>query len=184
MTRMNTILIALFAIFSLGLVAACDSDGGTSSRLGNNSNQSGDDEQDSNGDDEQDSDSDSDSDSVDRGSVADTVVGAWTGAGTANTSQGKVRFEWGWYLCSDMRMYGFSKIDSYKFLDKGSYTASESGKVVVTYRSKDTSIGDTWGPEKAYFDYDAGSDTLKMSSGVKLRRVAGSVSDSDCNPGW
>jgi hypothetical protein len=120
------------------------------------------------------------------GAPDDPFVGAWSAAGTVNTDEGPISVEIGWYLCADERMAGFTAIDGFQFLDKGSYSAS-GPSMTVTWTSKDTSIGDVWGPETVHAEYDEGTDTFTFTDGnfgATMVRLEGEVVNADCDPSW
>lgn len=116
------------------------------------------------------------------------AVGAWAVEGTVDTSDGPLEVRYGWYLCPDQRMYGFTELGGFTFLDKGSYTVNDAAQSVhVTYRSKDTVVGDTYGPDTATLQYDPAQDILTFTDccfGAPLYRIPGEVLNSDCDPGW
>jgi hypothetical protein len=121
-------------------------------------------------------------------SLAELAVGAWYVSGTVDTADGPMEVQIGWTLCSDRRLYGFTKLGNFSFLDKGDYDVNESANAVsATWRSKDTAIGDTWGPETGTLEYDEAADTLTFTDamfGAPLYRLEGEVFDSDCDPAW
>lgn len=120
------------------------------------------------------------------GALEDPFVGAWSAAGTVNTDDGPISVEIGWYLCPDERVAGFTAIDGFQFLDKGSYSASGTS-MTVTWTSKDTSIGDVWGPNTVHAEYDEGADTFTFTDGnfgATMYRLEGEVVSSDCDPSW
>lgn len=114
-------------------------------------------------------------------SIENSVVGAWYIAGTLASGE---YVEVGWTLCADNRMYGFTEIDGWSFLDKGTWTAYDDGTIDIDWSSMDTYFGDVYGPDDATFDYDDLEDELCCFFGAPMWRLEGTVSNSDCDPGW
>jgi len=114
-------------------------------------------------------------------SIENSVVGAWYIAGTLQTGE---YVQVGWTLCADGRLYGFSEIDGWTFLDKGTWFAYDDGTVDVSYSSMSTDTGDVFGPDSGTFAYDELSDELCCFFGAPMWRLEGTVSNSDCDPGW
>ncbi len=121
-----------------------------------------------------DSDGDSDGDGDADGDDHNSVVGAWY----VNTSN----IEVGWTLCEDNRMYGFTTIEGFSFLDKGTW--SGTSEINIRWNSKDTTIGEVWGEESGQFSYDVADDSLCCWDSTPMRRLEGEIDNSDCDPGW
>lgn len=103
-----------------------------------------------------------------------TVVGAWY-TQTPN-------IEVGWTLCEDGRMYGFSELGGYSFLDKGTWSGTTD--ITISWRSKDTTLGDEYPTDTATFGYDSAEDTLCCFDKTLMIRLEGEVTNSDCDPAW
>lgn len=108
------------------------------------------------------------------GGNAPTVVGAWY-TSTPNITVG-------WTLCEDGRMYGFSELQGYSFLDKGTWSGTTD--VTISWRSKDTTLGDEYPTTTADFGYDSVEDTLCCFDNTRMIRLEGEVTNSDCDPAW
>lgn len=154
--------LALVALAALGIQTGCttevpadDDDDGTSSS-GESSSSGG------------------PSGSSSSGGNTPTVVGAWW-TKTPN-------IEVGWTLCEDGRMYGFSEIGGYAFLDKGTWSGTTD--VTISWRSKDTTIGDEYATETATFGFDNLEDTLCCFDKTLMIRLEGEVTNADCDPAW
>ena len=106
-------------------------------------------------------------------------VGAWYIAGTLTDG---TELEVGWMLCPDGRMKGFERFDNYEFLNKGTWSGDDD--LTITYTSRDTSIGDTWGPDTADMSYDSVNDELCCYAGANMWRLEGEVRAGDCDVDW
>jgi hypothetical protein len=113
------------------------------------------------------------------------AVGAWQGSANC----GSFTMEFGWLLCPDNRLRGYEKINSFDYLDCGTWSTGTVTSSGITYPSVTgdytyTAVLDktVTGTDSQTFVYWPGSDALQWYHGctLHLQRLVGGVTEADC----